>query len=146
MSKMKKTEVISKIGVIISKLLAELIMNNWYNFTLSTLLARYRLAKLSLYLTVCRLFRFFDETFEQLTTLAKLVHPVLLGKFLRLCAQISFTLSPVLCVVFDLFQLLVDFLNLLFHTHHLLSFFDSGQNKSDWPHLRSIAFGSVTQN
>ena len=45
MSKLKETRVISKIGAIISKLLAELIMNNWYNFTLSTLLAETRLAK-----------------------------------------------------------------------------------------------------
>lgn len=45
MSKSEKTGVISKIGAIISKLLAELIMNNWYNFTLSTLLAETRLAK-----------------------------------------------------------------------------------------------------
>ena len=50
MSKSKKTRVISKIGAKISKLLAELIMNNWYNFTLSTLLAKTRLAgTLSLY-------------------------------------------------------------------------------------------------
>lgn len=45
MSKSRKTGVISKIEAIISKLLAELIMYKWYNFTLSTLLAEAQLAE-----------------------------------------------------------------------------------------------------